>query len=408
MLSPRRFFVVDDDRFTLKLITLFLQESGHEVDSARSGTEALERIVDFRPDCLLTDIMMPNMDGLELCRQVKAQPELKDLKIIVVTGKNYDFDRRAAKAAGAVGYITKPLQKDAFIESLRKILEDKVVLDYWGVRGTLPVPGPRSLRYGGNTPCVSLSFANDQLFIFDAGTGIKELSRSLLQKGGRISAKLFISHPHWDHINALPFFVPLYIQGNEFEIMGAQHGDLGMKELISAQMEGVFFPITVREFGASIQYRDLHEEKFEIDGIQVETMLLSHPGNCLGYRITYKDRSVCYITDNEIYPPTVPEYNEFYIKGLADFVRETDILIIDTSYTDEAYKSKIGWGHSCVSMVCDLAHRAKVKNLHIMHHEPDESDDDIAHKWELCKKALADLGSETNCIAPAEGERYEI
>ena len=104
-------------------------------------------------------------------------------------------------------------------------------MTFWGVRGTLSKTGEGSLRYGGNTSCVTLEFSNQQLFIFDAGSGIKDLGAHLVaQKRKRINAKLFISHPHWDHINAIPFFAPLYMQGNEFEILGAKQGDITMRE----------------------------------------------------------------------------------------------------------------------------------------------------------------------------------
>ena len=158
--------------------------------------------------------------------------------------------------------------------------------------------GGKSIRYGGNTSCVSLSFKNGGLFIFDAGSGIKELSNHLMASGARrLEAKIFISHPHWDHINALPFFVPLFIPGNEFEILGATQGDLTVREMISNQMDGVCFPVTIREFGSRVYFRDLRGETLKINGATIETMLLSHPGYCLGYRINYNGKSVCYITE---------------------------------------------------------------------------------------------------------------
>ena len=118
-------------------------------------------------------------------------------------------------------------------------------------------------------------------------------------------------------------------------------------------------------------------------GVSVKTMLLSHPGNCLGYRIEYHGRSICYVIDNELYLPESPFYNRAYVEKLADFVRDADILITDTTYTDQEYESKVGWGHSCVSQVIDLADRANVKALHLFHHDPDQYDDDIDDKLEV-------------------------
>ena len=197
---------------------------------------------------------------------------------------------------------------------------------------------------------MTLEFPEGQFFVFDAGSGIKALSDHLLAAGRiRIEGKIFISHPHWDHINALPFFAPLYMQGNEFEILGASHGDLTMRELISAQMDSVYFPITMREFAARVYFRDLKEEALNVDGIVIKTKLLNHPGQCLGYRVEYKHRSVCYVTDNELYLPDHPNYNRHYVDGLIQFVEGADILVTDTCYTDEDYPTKVGWGHSGLS-----------------------------------------------------------
>ena len=280
---------------------------------------------------------------------------------------------------------------------------------FWGVRGTLPVSGPSSLRFGGETSCVTLEFAKGQFFIFDAGSGIKSLSNYLMaERRGRLEAKIFISHPHWDHINALPFFVPLYVQGNEFEILGASHGDITVRELISAQMDGIYFPITIKEFGAHVYFRNLKEESITIDNITVKTMLLNHPGYCLGYRVEYKGRSICYITDNELYLESSEFYNPYYVKRLTKFISDADVLITDTTYTDEEYESKVGWGHSCISKVINLAHDANVKKLYMFHHDPDQDDDAIDAKFETARTLLAELKSKTEVLAPSSSAAFHL
>lgn len=408
MNERKSFYVIDDDPFVLGIACKFLEEAGHKVWRSNSPVQALAEIKENKPDCVLTDLMMPEMDGLTLVKHIRAAPALAHTKVIVITSKNYEFDRRRAREMGADGYITKPIHHDVFLETIRVVLEDKIDLRYWGVRGTLPVPGEKSLRYGGNTSCVTLSFAHGNFFIFDAGSGIKELSNHLMSLRQRINAHVFISHPHWDHINALPFFVPLYIPGNSFEICGASHGDLGMQELISAQMNGVYFPITIHEFGSSVHFRDLGEGKTTFGEITVSTMLLSHPGNCLGYRVDYNDKAICYVTDNELFLPGTPEYSDYYEQHLIDFCRGADILITDTTYNDEAYKSKVGWGHSSVGQAANFAHRAEVKELHLFHHDPDETDADIDRKLESAQRHLAEKESKTRVVAPAEGGRYFI
>jgi phosphoribosyl 1,2-cyclic phosphodiesterase len=242
--------------------------------------------------------------------------------------------------------------------------------------------------------------------VFDAGSGIKNLSNALMAKAEkRIQGKILISHPHWDHINALPFFAPLYVPGNDFEIIGAEQSGVTVRDFVTAQMDGVYFPITIREFGARVEFRDLREGSYKIAGLDVETLLLSHPGNCLGYRINHAGRSVCYITDNELFLPDSPYFSQEYEDRLSKFVEGADALITDTTYTDEQYPRFVGFGHSSVSQVASLAARAQVKTLYLFHHDPDQSDDDIDRKLDSVREALMKNGGDSvNCVAPAEGD----
>ncbi len=409
MVIKRTYYVVDDDPLVGEVVAALLGGAGHEVTVNQSSVAALPEIVTQQPDCVIIDIMMPEMDGIELCRRMREQDHLANTKIIILSAKAYEFDQRRAFEFGADGYIVKPVDPDTFVDEVERLSSEEVTLTYWGVRGTLPVPGKKSLRYGGNTSCATLELPKGRFFIFDAGSGIKELSNHILAtRKGRLDAQIFISHPHWDHINALPFFVPLYIKGNDFELMGPAHQDNSMRDLISAQMDGVYFPITIREFASHMHFRDLAEETIQFGDIEVKTMLLAHPGQCLGYRGNYKGRSFCYITDNELYPPSSASHNERYVEQLADFVRACDILVTDSTYTDDEYKSKIDWGHSPLSQVVDLAHRAEVKHLHLFHHDPDQNDDAIDAKLATAQDSLKELGSATQCLAPAEGDSFEI
>ena len=251
-----------------------------------------------------------------------------------------------------------------------------------------------------------MEFPRGQLFVFDAGSGVKSLGDSLMGRGGRLSGKIFLSHPHWDHINTLPFFVPLYIQGNEWEILGSPHGSTTVRDLVNAQMDGVFFPVTTREFGSKVEFRDLREGTYDFDEISVSTMLLAHPGNCLGYRVNYDGRSVCYITDNELFPPSTDYYSAEYEQRLLDFVRGADALIIDTNYLDEEYESKVGWGHSSVSQVADFAHRAEVKTLYPFHHDYAHDDDTIDRKLDQMQQILQ--SSATTVVQPVEGDVFRL
>ncbi len=405
-----KFFIVDDDPDTLALVSRLLTDAGHEVVVRASSTGAVRDIPDARPDCVITDLMMPVMDGFELTRELRNRPELAAMKIVILSAKSYDFDRRRAKEMGADGYLTKPIKRETFLQSISEIVSDRIALHYWGVHGTLPVPGDAYTRYGGNTPCVSIEVSGEPLYVFDCGSGIKKLSDKVMAaaSGERLSARVFISHTHWDHINTVPFFAPLYIRGNQIEVFGPYQGNLTIERAISAQMESVYFPVTIREFGARIMFRDLREETLEFGPVRIDTMLLRHPGYCLGYKFTCRDRTICYITDNELYLPTDPRHDARYVERLADFVRRADVLITDTTYRDHEYPSKVDWGHSCVSQVADLAARAEVKRLHLFHHDPDQTDADIDLKLDETRKELARLGSSVVCEAPAEGSELVL
>ena len=404
-----KFVIVDDEEFMLQLMTLVLEAEGHTVKAYDSSVRALHGIPIERPDCVITDVIMPEMDGFELCRELRKRTDLASIKIIMCTSKSYDFDRRRAKELGADGYIVKPIRRETLMRQIDEIMSESVTVSYWGVHGTLPVCGAGTLRYGGNTSCVSIEVSGEPLFIFDCGSGIKQLSDSInAAKIQRLSARIFISHTHWDHINTIPFFGPLYVRGNQIELFGPYQGDLTIERAVAAQMESVYFPVTIREFGARLMFRDLREEALTFGPVRIETILLKHPGYCLGYKLTCFGKSVCYITDNELYLKTDPRYDLAYVERLANFVRGADLLITDTTYRDHEYPSKVDWGHSCVSEVADLAARAAVKLLHLFHHDPDQSDDDIDLKLAEMREALLRLGADVQCDAPAEKSKLKL
>jgi phosphoribosyl 1,2-cyclic phosphodiesterase/ActR/RegA family two-component response regulator len=404
-----RFFIIDDEPDVIRFLSALLEAEGHQVFSESDGKHALERLLATRPDCIVLDAMLADRDGFSLCRAIRTHEELRNARIIVTSAKPYEHARQHALEMGADAYIRKPLQAESFIADLVRVVEDRIDVTFWGVRGTLPVPGRTALRYGGNTSCVTMEFPRGQLFVFDAGTGIKALSDHLVRRGHQpLNAKIFISHPHWDHINALPFFRPLYQRGNEFEILGSAQGDTSLSELISAQMDGVYFPIRFKEFGAHVRFTELGEQDVRVDGIQVRTLFLSHPGTCLGFRVDYNGRSVCYVTDNELYPEGTRFHDRRYVERLTAFVSGTDMLITDTTYDDADYPERMHWGHSSVGQVAKVASAARVRTWCLFHHDPDQSDNDIDAKVSAARKALERLGSDVMAIAPAEGQSFKI
>ena len=403
------FVIIEDDQPTAEIQKSILEQKGHTVFVNLDAMSSVEFVIKHKPDILIIDIIMPGMDGLEVCRRLRLVPELRKLKIIVVSSKNYPADRMRAQAMGANGMLLKPVTPATFVSDVMALAADNMDITYWGVRGTMPVPGRKTLRYGGNTTCITLEMPRGQYFILDAGSGIRNLSRDIMaNRNGNLTAKILISNPHWDHVNALPLFVPLYIPGNEFEVMGPGQGALTMREIVAAQMEGTYGPMSLRELGARVFFRNLAEEKIVFGDIEVRTMLLSHPGNCLGYRITMSGRSFCYVTDNELHRKDSPGFDASYIDKLVDFVKDADMLFMDAAYTDMEYGARVNWGHSSVREVAAIAHAAKVKELQLMNHDPEQTDDDIDAKLADAKDVLNAMGSSVVCTAPAEGSRRRL
>jgi len=403
------FFIIDDDPLFTKTLTDILLSEGQTVYSGPMSTDTVPEIMARRPDCIVLAIVTPEAGGLEYLKQLRGIGDLSDVKVVTAFAQSSDQARKDALTSGASGSITTPVNPKTIVRDLKAIIEDQIRFIFWGIRGTMAVPGRKTVRYGGNTPCITLHLPGDILFIFDAGSGIKEFSNHLMHENRTITrATIFISHPHWDHIHGLPFFGPLYTNGNSFDVYGPPSESMSLHELIARQMDGVYFPIKIQKFGAEISFFDLGEEQFDIDAVTIQTMFLNHPGRCLGYRLDSKDRSFCYVTDNELYYPSNALYDESYVRRLEEFIADTDVLITDCAYMEEEYEEKVGWGHSSVNQVVEMADRAGVKKLYLFHHDLDQTDDDIDNKLVVARAILEERGSSTLCIAPKEGEIFAV
>ncbi|NJN31182.1 MAG: MBL fold metallo-hydrolase [Synechococcales cyanobacterium RM1_1_8] len=255
------------------------------------------------------------------------------------------------------------------------------VVKFWGVRGSIPSPGGETIRYGGNTPCVEMQVCGERL-IFDAGTGIRCLGKQMMAEGP-ISARLFLSHYHWDHVQGFPFFEPAFTPENQFEIYGAIALDGStVEQRLGLQMLHPNFPVSLQIMASNLTFRDLvpgdrlslGNSRYDSSNnrVLIETALLNHPGGAVGYRVSAQGRSVVYATDTEHYPNRVDP-------NLLHLARQADVLIYDSTYTDDEYHSrrcsKVGWGHSTWQEAVKLAQAAGVKQLVIFHHDPAHNDD---------------------------------
>lgn len=249
--------------------------------------------------------------------------------------------------------------------------QQRFTVRFWGVRGSIACPGAGTVRYGGNTSCVEMRVGN-QLLIFDGGTGLRVLGQSLLPEMP-LDAHLFFTHSHWDHIQGFPFFVPAFVKGNRFHIYGAiaPNGST-IEQRLTDQMLHPNFPVPLQVMGADLKFHDLEVGDSvtlsdTLSDITVETALLNHPGEAIGYRINWQNQAVAYVTDTEHFPDRLDE-------NVLHLAREADLLIYDATYTDEEYhnpkSSKVGWGHSTWQEAVKIAKAASVKKLVIFHHDP--------------------------------------
>lgn len=251
-------------------------------------------------------------------------------------------------------------------------LSEQFSIRFWGVRGSIACPGAPTVRYGGNTSCVEMLVGGHRL-IFDGGTGLRELGLTLLSEMP-VEANLFFTHSHWDHIQGFPFFVPAFVQGNRFNIYGAvaPNGST-IEQRLNDQMLHPNFPVPLQIMGADLKFCDIEVgETLHIGDITVENALLNHPGEAVGYRVTWQGQVAAYVSDTEHYPGRLDD-NVLWL------ARDADVMIYDATYTDDEYHdpkfSKVGWGHSTWQEAVKAAKAAGVKTLVIFHHDPAHDDE---------------------------------
>ncbi|KQZ45267.1 MBL fold metallo-hydrolase [Duganella sp. Root1480D1] len=246
---------------------------------------------------------------------------------------------------------------------------------FWGVRGSIPSPGPRTVRYGGNTTCIEVRSDDGTLIVLDAGTGLFPLAQALLAAPQRpVEANLFISHSHWDHIHGLPFFSPLFVKGSRVRVHGA--GDpatgKGIEHVMGVQLQYSYFPVGEAQMDATIEYRTLAlDEAVDIGDARVRHVLMNHPVTDLGYRIDCDGKSLFFTGDHE------PPVDAAHVAAIDALVQGVDVLVADCSYTREEYPAKVGWGHGTFDSALALALRCGVRSLYCTHHEPTRSDDEL-------------------------------
>ena len=277
-------------------------------------------------------------------------------------------------------------------------------VDFWGVRGSVPSPGPTTTRYGGNTSCVSITIDN-KILILDAGTGIRNLGSAII---GQPELEIFVvvTHSHWDHIQGFPFFTPIYQPNRPIHMFPTLHKKNVVLSSLIDQMDGAHFPITPDQVPSNFNFVTENPLEFlESNGFHMELVPMNHPGKAFGYKIKIDDKIICYFTDNEIDPPYEKSIE---LDVLTEQCRNADILIHDAQYIEADMPLKHGWGHSLISQVTKLGESAEVKNLVYYHHDPERSDDDIDAELEKASKTLKENGSSVRPYFAYEGLKLSI
>ncbi len=244
---------------------------------------------------------------------------------------------------------------------------------FWGVRGSIASPGPDTVTVGGNTSCIELTCGATRL-VLDAGTGLRRLGNHLLASGATnepLALTLLLSHVHWDHIQGLPFFVPLYAKGTALTVVGAESGIASVRQTLERQMSAPVFPVRLDETSARIDTREVKVgDVFDVGEATVRIAKGNHPGGVVAYRVEHEGKSVVYATDTEHYACVDP--------ALRALCEGADVLVYDAQYTPEEYERKVGWGHSTYVAGAELARAAGVGTLVLFHHDPMRSDDGVA------------------------------
>ncbi len=265
----------------------------------------------------------------------------------------------------------------------------KPLVTFWGTRGSTPTPGRITEKYGGNTPCVTVRY-KDTIIILDAGTGIRNLGIELLEEfnklGGQLPLYLFLSHTHWDHIQGFPFFQPAYVKDTKLTIYGSPHKERFLASILKDQMDYEYFPVGMSAFPADIKIREISEDIIRLGEVIIDWQeQIYHPGGSVRYRLCVDGKKIVYATDVELNHIFNPDADSEEDKALAedylDFIDHADLLIADGQYTEEEYPSKVGWGHTSIKLLLDIAYQAKVKELAIFHHDPQHSDKFLDELW---------------------------
>ena len=421
--------IIDPDRAARAGLVAALTQAGWQPLEADNAERGLELAAQSQPEVVLCAVHLAGTNGFQLCRALrKAGRQYYAPRIILVSASPYAIDRLSAVEAGADDFWVKPLAAEELAQRLRQPHEfdrehppvpkvrfgsigpqavvpfrltqanAETVVRFWGVRGSIPTPGPDTALYGGNTACVEVR-AGGRIIILDGGSGIRPLGAALMTEahGNGVECDILISHMHWDHIMGLAFFAPAYDPKSRVRIFGFPNAEQGLHETLAMLMRSPHFPIDWRQLPSQIEVHELPGPKLQLGNTRVEAAWMNHPGICAGYRLDTTHGTVAYLPDHEPFQRYVTtseaghnsnaarlEFARQKDAELRRFIEDCDLLIVDSQYDSKEYPDYVGWGHGCAADAVNLALTARVKQVCLFHHDPSHDD---SHLTRMAREA---------------------
>jgi CheY-like chemotaxis protein len=419
--------IAEDVKVISRKMTIALEQCGYKVALAEDGEQCLQMAKSLRPNLVILDIMMPKMHGIEVLKQLRADPTTQNMGVIVCTAKSFETELSQVTALGAYDFLIKPFSLPALTEMVNGFFEARpgtgivasrspkhgsdteeifrptlqmqnASFTLWGTRGSTPIPGAAYLRHGGQTSCMAI-LTRDTAYIFDAGSGIRDLGLELMKTKIR-TVHLFVTHTHWDHIQGFPFFVPAYVPDFKITVYAVRGFGKDLKSLFSGQLDKDYFPIQMENMRAALDFVHLGQEPVELPDMRVTWEFTNHPGATVGYKIEIAGKKIAWVPDNEFLegycgsPDLIsPDHERVALyQKMIEFLTGVDILIHEAQYMNEEYPSKIGWGHSALSNTCLLTKFADVRRWIVTHHDPSHDDRFLETKLNMTRQLLAQVG----------------
>jgi CheY-like chemotaxis protein len=422
----RRIFIADASPISI-------ESNKYQIETIQSGANALKRIQEFSPDLILLDLFLPEIHGIAILQQIKADPHLKSVGVIITSDYAIPQNYHLAIETGAVYFLKKPFTAEHFFklvdlyfsENLKpepylvpqtptscympQAQDSDCYVRFWGTRGSTSISNHEMMRFGGNTACLEIHSKGESL-ILDAGTGITEFCKHLPIKQKKYN--ILLSHTHFDHLIGLPFFTPLHDPSCEINLWAPIRFEHPKETPFTKLFDYPYFPVCVDEIKATTHFQEIQEGTYlDFNGIKIWSHYTFHPGITLCFKIQVGKTTFGYVTDNEFlmgYHGSPQDITRDHLAiqpylSFIQFLKGCDFLIHEAQFFPKEYLAKVGWGHSSVSNAAVLIRETGVKNWIVIHHDPTHTDEILQKKYQLHQNILKECHIDCNLIFAYDG-----